>query len=481
MLTLPRHAQIWLPALARHYARQYGPRQRPRAGAHVMFTMADHFEPFNGGVSQAQANRRVDEWRARYTDMAAGLHDADGRPPQHSFFYPIEQYDERHVEALASLVERGVAEVEVHLHHDRDTSARLRRNLLAFAELLHRRHGLLTQHRGGAIGYGFVHGNWTLDNAHPDGRFCGVNDEISILQETGCYADFTLPAAPDVAQTRTVNSIYYAVDDPDRPKSHDRGIRAAVGRRPPSDGLLMVQGPLSLDWGRRRFGVLPGVESGTIDASPGNWPSGRRFRCWLGASVTVAGRPDWVFIKVHTHGAPESNAAALLGPSMRQFHLAIQREVRALGLHLHYVTAREMANIVRAAEDGASGHPGEYRDYWLPRPVRRRRPVARCARRTDENGVEIRSEPSRIGGPAQAGDAWRGRRSDQEVTAVRVDGLPKFSIPVAGQVRSAIHRRGERRQPRHLQLAAEVEIRDHTDRSRRNSADDCAGRHITCD
>jgi hypothetical protein len=30
-----------------------------------------------------------------------------------------------------------------------------------------------------------------------------------------------------------------------------------------------------------------------------------------------------------------------------------------------------MANIVRASEDGATGHPGEYRDYWLPPPSRR--------------------------------------------------------------------------------------------------------------
>jgi hypothetical protein len=39
-------------------------------------------------------------------------------------------------------------------------------------------------------------------------------------------------------------------------------------------------------------------------------------------------------------------------------------------LHLHYVTAREMVNIVRAAEDGAHGNPGAYRDYGLP-PLRR--------------------------------------------------------------------------------------------------------------
>ena len=46
------------------------------------------------------------------------------------------------------------------------------------------------------------------------------------------------------------------------------------------------------------------------------------------------------------------------------------RQVHEQGLQLHYVTAREMANIVRAAEDGATGNPHAYRDYWLPRPAR---------------------------------------------------------------------------------------------------------------
>jgi hypothetical protein len=371
MLTLPRNAQIWLPALARRYVREHRGHRGSLRGAHVLFAIADHFEPFNGGVSQAEADRRVERWPERYARMADGLRDADGRPPQHSFFYPIEQYDERHVESLAALVERGCAEVELHLHHDGDSALNLRRSILEFVSLLHQQHGLLTCHPGGAIGYGFVHGNWALDNARPDGKHCGVNGEITVLRSTGCYADFTLPAAPDVSQTRTVNSIYYAIDDPDRPKSHDDGIRAGIGQRPPSDGLLMIQGPLALDWSRRKHGVLPGVDAGTLDDSAGNWPTATRLRHWLDASVTVRGRPDWIFVKIHTHGAPEHNADVLLGDVMRQFHSSILHQVRDQGMHLHYVTAREMANIVRAAEDGATGDPGAYRDYWLPPPRRR--------------------------------------------------------------------------------------------------------------
>ena len=34
---------------------------------------------------------------------------------------------------------------------------------------------------------------------------------------------------------------------------------------------------------------------------------------------------------------------------------------------LHYVSAREMYNIVKAAECGEEGNPNRYRDYIIPR------------------------------------------------------------------------------------------------------------------
>ena len=63
-----------------------------------------------------------------------------------------------------------------------------------------------------AVVFGYACHNTTMPPA--DGRYCGVNDELTVLRETGCYADFTMPAAPDVSQTRTINAIYYAADDP---------------------------------------------------------------------------------------------------------------------------------------------------------------------------------------------------------------------------------------------------------------------------
>jgi SAM-dependent methyltransferase len=95
----------------------------------------------------------------------------------------------------------------LHLHHDGDTAEDLRRQLLEFKELLAERHGLLARRRDtGEIAYGFIHGNWALCNSRK-GECCGVNEELVILRETGCYADFTTPSAPHCTQTRKLNSI----------------------------------------------------------------------------------------------------------------------------------------------------------------------------------------------------------------------------------------------------------------------------------
>ena len=125
------------------------------------------------------------------------------------------------------------------------------------------RHGLLARHREtGELAYGFIHGNWSLCNARPDGRWCGVNGELDVLRRTGCYADFTLPAAPDPAQTRKINSIYYALDDPQKPKSHDWGVDAG-SVPPPLKGLMLIQGPLLLE---------PPTKSVESDAFKGAFP-----------------------------------------------------------------------------------------------------------------------------------------------------------------------------------------------------------------
>jgi hypothetical protein len=198
---------------------------------------------------------------------------------------------------------------------------------------------------------------------------CGVNNELDVLHETGCYADFTLPSYPDVTQTRKINSIYYACDDPLRPKSHDRGKDAGAGPRPPNS-LMLIQGPLLLDWGRRKWGALPGIENGCIQANQP--PSMSRLDLWLRARVQIPARPDWYFVKLHTHGGPEENQRVLLGDAMVNFHEQLSRRAgKDPDFSYHYVTAREMYNLARAAEAGWRGTVADALDYELTWEARR--------------------------------------------------------------------------------------------------------------
>ncbi|HXV14556.1 MAG TPA: hypothetical protein VEC56_10160, partial [Candidatus Krumholzibacteria bacterium] len=180
---------------------------------------------------------------------------------------------------------------------------------MRFTSDLHSKHGLLHIDRAtGRPEYAFIHGNWTLDNSDPDGMYCGVNGELRVLAQTGCYADFTYPSAPHPTQPPIMNRIYYATDDPTRRRSHWKGIDAHYGRAG-SGTLLLVTGPLCVNWRKRRR-FLPAIENGDItDLNPAV-PA--RVDAWVRTGVHVRGFPRWVFVKAYTHGGQEPNAEHLL-------------------------------------------------------------------------------------------------------------------------------------------------------------------------
>ena len=174
-----RSLHIWIVP----YILEARERRLPAADepVHLFLCVADHFEPRWGGASAALARQRVERWVREYPRRFADFCDSDGRPPQHTFFYPAEEYASDHIDALAELCRAGFGEVEIHLHHDRDTSDGLRTKLLDFKTVLSERHGLLSRHRTtGEVFFGFIHGNWALDNSRPDGRWCGVNNELDV-------------------------------------------------------------------------------------------------------------------------------------------------------------------------------------------------------------------------------------------------------------------------------------------------------------
>ncbi len=357
-----KNMHIWLGS----YLRQ---RRAPTLATpiHVMFCFVDHFEPRWGKADQDTENRRVDEWCRRYPALAQGHRDADGCHPKHTFFYPEEEYRPEHIDKLVGLCRQGYGEIEVHLHHDNDTDAGLREKLKRFCTQLADSHDALP--RDAASGeplFSFIHGNWCLDNSRRDGRWCGVNNELIVLKEMGCYADFTLPSAPSDTQTRAINRIYYATDDPLAPKSHDDGSDVRVGGKHEGH-LMIVQGPLALNWRSRKWGILPRIENADIRA--GAPPTRERVDLWVRQHVHVQGKPEWIFIKIHTHGTQERDMPVLLGDPVGKMFSYLEQAYNDGKRHvLHYVSAREMYNIIKAAEAGMEGNPGNYRNFIVPSP-----------------------------------------------------------------------------------------------------------------
>lgn len=358
-----RHIWNWLPTFVEQSVRP--PEPCPEGPQHVMLVFADLFEPKFHHLGPERERERVRRWTSEYPALANAHRDADGRPPQHTFFLPYDQYEPWTLAAVNRLVFAGYGEVELALHHGGDTAETLRGKLEAARRDLNRRGALLTFEPAPRSRYGFIHGEWALDNAGGDAASCGVNTELDLLRETGCYADFTFPAFQQAAQPRTVNAIYYAVDTPG-PKSYDTGVPAHVGRRPPSRGLLFVQGVLGLNWNRRRFGIMPRTEvSGNLFWQ--NPPTPERADYWVRANVHVEGRPEWTFIILRGHGAEESQMRTFFGGDVDAFFSYLERRYNdGSNYVLHYVTAREAFNIIKAAEAGRTGNPNAYRDYEIP-------------------------------------------------------------------------------------------------------------------
>jgi hypothetical protein len=370
-----KEVHLWLGGWLADRARKRA-QAAPQGTRHLLFCLCDHYEPLHGqetttahaavdAAAMDLARARVRRWRDEYPRFMR-FRDADGRSPRHSFFYPGEQYDPALVEPIAELVGEGHGEVEVHLHHDRDTREGLRASLEGALRDLGR-HGVVPRAKD-RPSWAFIHGNWCLANARRDGRFCGVDEEMALLYDLGCYADFTFPSAPDESQPGIVNAIYYPTGDVARRRAYEHGARVRVGT-PRADRLLIVEGPLALAF-RPRSRKLR-IESAALDWS--DPPSLARLRTWVAQGVHVEGRPEWIFVKVHTHGAPEKNADILLGEPMESFHAELARSYNdGAAWQLHYLSAREMYNVARAAMDGKNGSPANWLDYEVPPPERAR-------------------------------------------------------------------------------------------------------------
>jgi hypothetical protein len=341
-------ASIWFPSyLASLFARQ---ETVADARKHVVFLMVDHYEPGR----DEEADARSERWLARFRAIADRHHDSYGNRFRYSWFYPYDEHREQVLTGLCRAAAEGYGEVELHWHHPRSDSQRFPAMLDDAIRWFQRHDALVSAGPNPRTQFGFIHGVWALDDSQPR---CGVRRELDILFQHGCYADFTFSTIGTVSQPRKINSIYYATDS-DAPKSYDTGEDVTVGK-PIEDRLMIFEGPIGLNW------ITWRLDYAAVEA----WarPTPGRIRRWIGANIHVQGRPEWVFVKVYSHGVQSQDV--ILDHDLDGMLRSLEEICRARGITLHYVTAREAYNLVKAAEAGKSGNPEDFRDYRVPKPA----------------------------------------------------------------------------------------------------------------
>lgn len=330
---------------------------------HVIFCMVDHYEPGAGGVSRDTEINRVDLLVENYPLLAQAHLDSAGNHPSRTWFFPPHYHRHNALKKLVGLCAKGWGEIELHLHHGKskpDTPENLKRTIEKCIEE-YSLFGVFGQENKEKK-YGFIHGDWALDNSR-NGTYCGVNNELEILLDTGCYADFTFPCRNE-ANPAQINSIYYGVGKAGKSKSYNRGVPAQRGRLDNS-GLMMIQGPSSLIRRNRSplsLRLFSDVVDGAVRVSPA------RIKAWVNANIHIVGSPNVVFVKTHTHGATDYDA--VVGTEMDFIFDYLETHYKKDQYRLHYATAREMYNIAKSIEAGLPEEDVEnYRDGFISRPA----------------------------------------------------------------------------------------------------------------
>lgn len=337
---------------------------------HIIITIANHFEPGwseNGVLDHKTQIKRLRAYNKMAREIGNAVLDADGTKFRHTHFYPAEQYHPEILDIMSGMQNEGLGEVEVHLHHGvdgPDTAENLRNTLVDFRDTLAERHRCLSTMNGGSDPmYAFVHGNLALANSCA-GRFCGVDNEMEILRDTGCYADMTLPSAPDESQVPVINRIYECGLSISEAAPHRRAMAPHSNGTGPQFPLIFT-GPLTFNWTRRIKGVLiPRIDDGALTANQGLDTA--RFDRWRSANITAGARTDLIFVKLYCHGFFDEDQSACIGEAAKRFFSELMEQAsRTDAFTIRFASAREAFNIAMSGIEGRRGDPHLYRDYKL--------------------------------------------------------------------------------------------------------------------
>ena len=337
-----RYAWFW-PLLSYRFQKKRTIR-KTKGLKHILIIWADHFEPIKNNKNSKQ--QQISFWRRQYSEVMKKHYDADGKHPQRTWFYSTEQ-SLALLSPLSKLSFYGLGEIEVQLPSSQTISPDVLHERLELVKREFVKSGVtVTAEQSPKQQFGYIRS--AEETSMPTGEY-----EIAALLQSGCFADFNRIGSLN-RQYLDVNRICYA----DTPKSQKGTAR--VGQRNRED-FLLVQGPLVLS--------RKGVNSLKLELEDGelSWkkpPTEKRVDSWVWANIHLEGRPDWFFVKLHTNGAePENQTADFMKKLDDMFSYLENTYNDGEQFKLHYVTAREAYNIIKAAEDGKENDPGLFRDY----------------------------------------------------------------------------------------------------------------------
>ena len=327
----------------------------PDSEKHLIFLMVDHYE--HGARPESPEKNR--QWCEKFRIISDKYRDDYDNRFRYTWFYPYDHHVGEIMHDLSRMAFEGYGEIEFHWHiGTKDEHDMTRENFsekTAEAVKWFQQFGaMITEEEQPRAAFAYIAGVWDLDASRSPVSH-GLTNQIDVFYKNGCYADFTYSTIGTAAQPSKINSLYYVEDDPDLPKSHNTGTDVEVGKL--VDGKLMIfQGPMLIDWQGH-------IEYGAIEPDPRFHPD--RIPKWLEANIHVKGRPEWVFVKVYSHGAQAGKV--VLEHDMEWMLQELKKYTSEHGIKLHFMSAREAFNVVKAAEAGKTGNPEDFRDFYIPK------------------------------------------------------------------------------------------------------------------